>query len=73
MAKIENENTKVEKVAKHRFDCVNLAFKETKALLAERAAENEILTARILELETQLAESKSDTAHLLKVVSRLYP
>jgi len=48
-------------IPKHRFDCINLCLKETKELLKERLAENQLLKVRIEELEKELFESKVET------------
>jgi len=61
----------VEKVAKERYDCVSLALKDTKAMLAARTAEVETLSARLTEAESELAEVKADMAHLVKVMARI--
>jgi len=69
---IEKKNpNSIEKVAKHRFDCVNLALKDTKAILQERIADVETLAVRVAELEGQLSESKLDVLHLLRIMARL--
>ena len=42
-------------IPKGRYDCVNLALKDTKAMLQERTAEAELLKSRVSELEEKLS------------------
>ena len=58
-------------VPKHRFDCVNLAFKETKEALFKSVEQADRLSKRVLELETELAESKEDLVNMARVMAKL--
>jgi len=61
----------IEKIAKERYDCVSLALKDTKAILAERIAEVEILSSKLATMQSELTTTKADMKHLVKVMARL--
>ena len=50
------------KVAKERYDCVNLALKDTKEILSNKMIEVESLKAQVEQLDKQLLDSKVETA-----------